>query len=76
MFIDNLNLDDIKIECTHRMGRGQDGKIRTVIIKLLSYKDKMDILKNAKYLKGTGYYINEDFSYETTMIRKRAMGRS
>ena len=70
MFINNLNLDDIKIERPHRMGRGQDGKIRTVIIKLLSYKDKLDILKNAKKLKGTGYYINEDFSYETTMIRK------
>ena len=52
------------------MGRGQDGKKRPVIIKLLSYKDKLYILKNAKHLKGTGYYINEDFSYETMMIRK------
>ena len=65
IFINKLNLDDIKIERAHRMGRGQDGKNRTDIIKL-----QRQIGHNAKNLKGTGYYINEDFSYETTMIRK------
>ena len=52
------------------MGKGKAGKKRTVMIKLLRYKDKFDILKNAKKLKGTGYHINEDFSNETMTIRK------
>ena len=43
------------------MGKGKDGKKRTVNIKLLSYKVK---------LKGSGYYINEDFSNETMTIKK------
>ena len=45
IFINKLNLDDIKIERAHRMGSGQDGKKRPVIIKLLSYKDKLYIRK-------------------------------
>ena len=65
-----LNLDEIKLERAHRMEKGKDDRKRTVIIKFLSGKDKLDILKNAKKLKGTGYYINEDFSKETMTTRK------
>ena len=39
-------------------------------MKLLSYKDKQRILISSKKLKNTGIYINEDFSLETTNIRK------
>ena len=38
---------------------------------MLDYREKILILKNAHKLKGTGIYINEDFSRETTEIRKR-----
>ena len=64
--------DDIKIERTHRMGKTPrlDKRPRTVIFKLASWKDKELILKNRKNLKGTGYYINEDFSDETLAIRR------
>ena len=34
-------------------------------MKILNYKDKVKILKNARSLKNTGVYINEDFSKET-----------
>ena len=44
----------------------RNGQPRTLIIKLLWYQDKINILENAKKLKGTGSYINEDFSRETT----------
>lgn len=33
-----------------------------MIVKLLHYKDKEKILKQAKKLKGTKFFINEDFS--------------
>ena len=52
------------------MGIHKDGKQRTIIIKLLNYKDKVEIMKNAKNLKDTGIYINEDYSNETMAIRK------
>ena len=67
----NLNLQDIRIERAHRMVPHNNDKKRTVIIKLLDYKDKVEILKNAKSLKNTGLYINEDFSSETMAIRKQ-----
>ena len=52
------------------MGIHKDGKQRTIIIKLLNYKDKVEIMKHAKNLKDTGIYINEDYSNETMAIRK------
>ena len=44
---------------------------RTIILKLLNFKDKERILKYAKYLKNTGIFINEDFSKETIEKRKK-----
>ena len=63
----------IKIERAHRTGRQLEDrrKERTIVLKLLDYKDKIEIMKNARKLKGTGVYINEDFSRETMEIRKR-----
>ena len=43
----------------------------TIVLNLLSYKDKELVLKNSKKLSGTGIYINEDYSEETMKIRKQ-----
>ena len=43
---------------------------RKVVCKLLSFVDKSRILKNSHCLKGTSYYVNEDFSKETLGYRK------
>lgn len=40
-------------------------------MKLLNYKDKVQVLKSASKLKGSGIYINEDYSLETASIRKK-----
>ena len=64
---------DVIIERAHRGGSKQNkngDKPRTIFAKLLNYRDKEEILKNANKLKDTGIYINEDFSKETTEIRK------
>ena len=37
----------------------------TIVCKLLSFVDKAIILKNSHCLKGTTYFVNEDFSRET-----------
>ena len=61
------------IERVHRGGNKQNktfNKPRTIFAKLLDYRDKEQIIKNANKLKGSGIYINEDFSKETTEIRK------
>ena len=43
---------------------------RTVVCKLLNFVDKERFIKNTHRLKGTSYYVNEDFSKETLAYRK------
>ncbi|XP_065643827.1 uncharacterized protein LOC136075231 [Hydra vulgaris] len=69
-FEDLLGLKNIKIERAHRTGIRDSKKIRTVVIKLLNYKDKVAILKNVQKLKGKKIYVNEDYCAETILIRK------
>lgn len=70
-----LNVSGIEIERAHRMGRKRFGNVkpRTIIFKLLNWKQKELILKNTKRLKDTGIYINEDFSDATIEIRKKLL---
>ncbi|XP_065681445.1 uncharacterized protein LOC136095126 [Hydra vulgaris] len=72
IFNEQLQLKNIVIERAHRIGKVYNNMDtpRTVILKLLNYKDKELILKNAKKLKGKGIFINEDFSEETNKIRR------
>ena len=67
-----LGLSNIDIERAHRMGKKKSGykQPRTIIFKLKDWKQKEEILKNSKHFKGTGIYINEDFSDATNEIRK------
>ena len=67
----NLGLTDIQIERAHRTAATKrQGLPITVVIKLLSYKDKVEILKNSRKFKDTGIYVNEEFCKETIQIRK------
>ena len=67
----HLQIKNIRIDHAHRMFRKgkNNSKPRSIIIKLLDYKNKKIILDNAKKLKGSGVYIYEDFSAETMAIR-------
>ena len=58
---DFLCLQNIKIESAHRTGEKKEDTSRIIVAKFSSYKTKETILKNARKLKDTGYYINEDF---------------
>lgn len=52
-----------EIQRAHRVGKyDPTGRPRLIVVKLLQFKDKDEILKQAKYLKSTNFFINEDFS--------------
>ncbi|XP_012564983.2 uncharacterized protein LOC105849198 [Hydra vulgaris] len=70
LFEETLGLKDIKIERAHRTGSRDNKKVRSIVLKLLNYKDKENILKNSRKLKGEIIYINEDYCAETMLIRK------
>ena len=74
VFMDKLELEnDIIIERAHRAKKSKYGKKdqpRTIVCKLLSYKDKVKVLQNCKKLKGSHIYINKDFCQATLQYRK------
>ena len=61
----------MEIECAHRAGRKNRSKPRTIVCKLLRFKDKQNILRKAKLLKGTNIFINEDYCQDTVEHRKK-----
>ena len=74
VFREKLGLDNIHIERAHRVKRGKNDKStkpRTIVCNLLSFKEKKLVMKNAKKLKNTNIFIDEDFSPETMEYRKQ-----
>ena len=45
-------------------------QLRTIMFKLLSYKDKVKVLHNCEKLKSSDIYINKDFCQATLQYRK------
>ena len=67
----NINAEAIEIERAHRTGRRSGtGRPRHIVVKLLRYKDKEKIMRSSKSLKGSGVFINEDFSSRVMMRRQ------
>ena len=66
--------DKIIIEKAHRAKKKQitakKNQTRTIICRLLNFKDKVNILKNCRKLKGTNIFVHEDFSQETLEHRR------
>lgn len=65
---------DVHIERAHRTGTFNKNKQRTIVCRLYDYKQKEHIVRNARTLKGTNVFINEDFCKNTTQIRKELWG--
>ena len=76
-FGEELDINDVVTEPAHRAKvyshekkNSKKLRSRTIVCKLLSFVDKARILKNSHRLKGTAYYVNEDFSKETRAYQK------
>ncbi|XP_065668172.1 uncharacterized protein LOC136088393 [Hydra vulgaris] len=70
IFEEHLGLTNIRIERAHRTGQRDLNKPRTIVLKLLDYKDKVEIKKKTSQLKGKNIYINEDYCAKTVTFRK------
>ena len=63
---------NVKLERAHGMPRRKRShkvKPRTIVFKLDLFQDKENIMRNVYLQNDTGYYINEDFSEATLIIR-------
>ena len=47
-----------------RIGKYNEGRKRSIIVKLMPEKKKTEIMKQASKLKGTEIWLDEDFSRE------------
>ena len=70
MEIDRCN----RVKSRNQSGQDQ-GRPRTVICRFNKFKDKQQILNNAKKLRDTGIYIYEDFSKDAMDLRKTLWGK-
>ena len=75
---DELDIENVVIEGGHKVKQNNDKnedndqtrKPPTVVAKLLHFKDKQDILHEAKSRKIRNFFFKEDCSRETLAIRK------
>ena len=78
LFNNKLGIGNVVIERAHRVlssndqdtQGNKDRRPKTIVLKLLNYKDKVKVFRNVNKLKESGIYINEDFCKETTDRRK------
>ena len=74
IFKEKPSLNNVQIERAHGVKKKRKTykktKSRTIVCKILSYKQKKEDLKNAQKLQGTDIFINEDFCHETMQHRK------
>lgn len=69
----SLDGESMIIERAHRVGRLSDapnGRPRAIVARFLNWKDKDLVMKASYKLKGSGIYLNDDFSEETVRRRK------
>lgn len=68
---DKLGVDLKTVQRAHRVGRYNENFKRPIIVNFASYKEKQDILSNAKKFKGSNYSVDQDYSPKTREIRKK-----
>ena len=74
MFKEKIGLNNVQIERGNRVknkrNKGKKTKPRRIVCKILSYKKKKEVLKDAKKLQGRDIFLNEDFCHEAMQHRK------
>ena len=74
-------VDGIQLERVHRMGVNYSGatssgarsRPRNIVAKFLHYKDRETVRRARMNLKGTGYYVNEQFPKEISDRRRELL---
>ncbi|KAK3896113.1 hypothetical protein Pcinc_000211 [Petrolisthes cinctipes] len=67
----------MQIERSHRTGQASHvtGRSRTIVARFEKYGDREAVVRNAKKLRGTGIFINDDLCPASLELRKNQMPR-
>ena len=73
---EKLKMDHRKIEVerAHRTGNPTTvpgDRPRTIVVKVLKFKDNVDVLERAKNLRGMYIFLNEDYLEAVSQKRKK-----
>lgn len=70
-----VDLKEEEIDFLRRIGKKIEDKTRPILVGITTFRKKIMILKNKRYLKDTDIYITEDFSPEVLTKRKELRGQ-
>ncbi|KAK4324876.1 hypothetical protein Pmani_004526 [Petrolisthes manimaculis] len=73
IFKDKLELPPVDIIRAHRTGPSLSSRPRAVIVRLEKLNEREAVIRNAKKLKGTGIYINEDLCPASLEIKNKQL---
>lgn len=68
---DRITIKEDLLEATYRLGKKNGAKTRPILLKFKDFHGKTSILKERKRLRGTKYFIDEDYSDDVRATRKR-----
>ena len=63
-------VDNLKLERVHRMGIPRSRYSRNIVCKFSLFKDREEVRKRSSYLKGTNFFVQEQFPSEIVEKRK------
>jgi hypothetical protein len=63
----------VEVERAHRTGKPSNRKPRSIVMKLLNFKDKQRILRECRKLKDTNIFVYEYFSKDSVALRRTLM---
>lgn len=70
LFEEKLQLPSIKLERAHRTGPATASGPRTIVARFERFGDREAVIRNARKLKGTGIFINEDLCQASLELKK------
>lgn len=68
---EKLQLPSVDLERAHRVGTATPSHPRTIVARFEKFGQREAALRNAKKLKGTGIYLNEDLCPASMEIKKK-----
>ena len=73
LLFDVFGLDDVPIERVHRLGNFNSNRSRPIIVRFLNYSDRERVWRNKKLLRGSKFFLEEDFCQNTRSIRRKLL---
>ena len=70
---DKLQLPGVELERAHRVGQRQNDRPRPIVARFTRYCDREAAMRNAKKLRGTNIYLNDDLCAASQAIKNSQM---